>query len=158
MSWLGLSIIGAVLMVLDVSLGGLLSLGPIRPSLALPFVVYIGLQRGQVAGTVFGTAIGLALDLVGALPLGASSFAYAVVGFACGKLWGEGTFRLVWPWGAFLLLSSIFVEAVAHYLTARGMGLDFLPLYLRSGLPAAIYTTVLGLLWFLSPLHRVRPT
>jgi rod shape-determining protein MreD len=150
------AIIAVVLLVLDIGLGGLLSLGPIRPSLTLPFVVYVGLQQGPIAGTLFGASLGLGQDLLGAMPLGATSFAYSVIGFACGKLWQDGTFRLLWPWGAFLLVGSLFEAAVAHYLMSRGSGLAFFPLYLRSGIPAAFYTTVLGLMWFLSPLHRER--
>jgi rod shape-determining protein MreD len=158
MNLLGFGFIGLILLVLDVTLGGLLSLGAVRPSLTLPFVVYIGLLQGPIAGTIFGFSLGLGQDILGSLPLGATAFAYSVVGFACGKLWNEGPFRLLWPWSAFLLLAGIFVEAVADYLIARGTGLDFLPLYLRGGIPAAAYTTLIGLLWFLSPLHRVRPT
>ena len=77
MSYVAFSIVAVLLLVLDVGLGGLLSLGPIRPSLTLPFVVYIGLQRGPIAGTLFGAGLGLGLDILGALPLGATSFSYA---------------------------------------------------------------------------------
>ena len=158
MSYFALTLIGLVLLILDASLGGVLTLGPVRPSLTLPLVVYVGLLRGPVPGTLFGAALGLGSDILGALPLGATSFAYSVVGFACGKLWHEGAFRLLWPWGTFLLAGAVFSELVAHYLVSRGSGLALGPLLLTSGLPAAFYTTVLGLLWFLSPLHRVRGT
>jgi rod shape-determining protein MreD len=148
--------IALLLLVLDVSLGGLLSLGPVRPSLTLPLIVYIGLQRGPIEGSVFGFALGLGQDIMGSLPLGATSFTYSVIGFACGKLWQGGSFRLMWPWGSFLLSACIFEEAIAHYLVSRGTGVEFMPLYFQSGLPSAVYTTALGLIWFLSPLHRVR--
>ena len=156
MSYLTMALIAFVLLVLDASLGGLLTLGSVRPSLTLPFVVYVGLLRGPVPGTLFGAALGLGADVLGALPLGATSFAYSVIGFVCGKLWREGAFRLMWPWGTFLFAGAVFSELVAHYLVSRGTGLALAPLLLTSGLPAAFYTSVLGLLWFLSPLHRVR--
>lgn len=156
MSYPVLAILSLVLLVLDVVLGGLLSLGPVRPSLVLPMVVYIGLLKGPIPGTLFGAAIGLGADILGALPLGSSSFIFCIVGFTCGKLWQEGTFRLVWPWGSFLLAGAVFSEGVTHYLISRGSGLPLMPLLLSSALPGAVYTTVLGLLWFLSPLHRVR--
>jgi rod shape-determining protein MreD len=156
MSRLILSIIGALLLILDVSLGGLLTLGSIRPSLSLPFVVYVGLQYGPIEGTLAGFALGLGLDVLGALPIGATSFIYTIIGFACGKLWHDGPFRLLWPWGIFLAVSCCASEAVSHYLISRGTGLTFFPLFFQNGLPAAFYTTLLGLLWFLSPLHRVR--
>lgn len=153
-----LALIGILLLALDVGLGGMLSLGAARPSLLLPFVVYIGLKRGPVDGTLFGAALGIARDALGALPLGATAFVFCVAGFACGKLWSEGSFRLVWPWGTLLAAAALWSEVVTHYLIARGTGLDFLPLLQNSGLPAAAYTTAIGLLWFLSPLHRVRAT
>lgn len=156
MSYLTMALIAFVLLVLDASLGGLLTLGSVRPSLTLPFVVYVGLLRGPVPGTLFGAALGLGADVLGALPLGATSFAYSVIGFVCGKLWHEGAFRLMWPWGTFLFAGAVFSELVAHYLVSRGTGLALGPLLLTSGLPAALYTSLLGLLWFLSPLHRVR--
>ena len=158
MSYLTLSLIAFALLILDVSLGGLLTLGSVRPSLTLPLIVYIGLLRGPIPGTLFGTVIGFGADILGALPLGATSFAFCCVGFISGKLRGEGAFRLLWPWGTFLMIGAAFTEVFAHYLMSRGAGLPFLPLFLRSGLPGAFYTTVLGLLWFLSPLHRVRGT
>jgi rod shape-determining protein MreD len=152
------AIIGLVLLVLDAALGGMLTLGAVRPSLTLPLIVYVGLRRGPIEGTLFGFALGLGQDMLGALPLGATSLAYTMVGFACGKLWPEGTFRLVWPWGSFLLTAALFVEGIADYLISRGTGVPFFALYVRTGVPAAFYTTGLGLLWFLSPLHRVRTT
>ncbi|MBI5058463.1 hypothetical protein HZB60_01640 [candidate division KSB1 bacterium] len=158
MSYMTLAFVGVSLLLLDVSIGGLLTIGAtlVQPSLTLPFVVYVGLQLGPIAGTLTGAGIGLGFDLLSSGPLGGSVFAYSVVGFFCGKLWDEVSFRLLWPWGAFLLVSALFSESVAYYLFARGAGTNFLPLFWQSGAPAAAYTTLLGLLWFLSPLHRTR--
>ncbi|MFZ5434584.1 MAG: hypothetical protein ACOZB3_12530 [Calditrichota bacterium] len=158
MSRMTLAGIGIVLLILDSALGGMLSLGSIRPSLTLPFVVYVGLTRGPIEGTLFGFAIGLGQDLFGALPLGATSLIYSAIGFTCGKLWVDSSFRLFWPWGIFLLVSSIADQAFSIYLAARATGLGFFSLFLGSGIPAAIYTTGIGLLWFVSPFHKVRPT
>ena len=87
-----------LLLLLDVSLGGLLTILDVRPSLTLPFVIYMGLQRGPVEGVLFGAGLGLALDIFGGLPLGASMLAYSIVGFFSGKLWEGGPFRILWPW------------------------------------------------------------
>jgi rod shape-determining protein MreD len=158
MSYITLAMVGALLLLLDVTVAGLLTIGStlIKPSLTLPFIVYIGLQLGPITGTLVGAAVGLGLDVLSSGPLGSTVFAYAIVGFFSGKLWSEGSFRLLWPWGAFLLISALFSESVAYYLYSRGSGMEFFPLFWQSGAPAAIYTTLLGLLWFLSPLHRTR--
>ena len=68
MSTIALAIIGLVLMILDAALGGMLTLGAVRPSLTLPLIVYVGLRRGPVEGTLFGFALGLGQDMLGALP------------------------------------------------------------------------------------------
>lgn len=147
---------GIIVLLLDAGLGQFLSIGPARPSLNLLFVVYTGLMRGPIEGTIFGFGMGLGQDLLGGLPLGASVFTYSVIGFACGKLWGEGSFRMIWPWSVFVLAASLFAEAISSYLTSQLTGLPFSPLFSKAGLASATYTTVLGILWFLSPLHRVR--
>ena len=148
--------LAAIVFMLDVGLGQLLSIGPARPSLILLFTVYAGLTRGPIEGTIFGFALGLGQDVIGALPLGASAFTFSVIGFCCGKLWNEGSFRMVWPWSIFVLIGALFYEMIAAYLRAQAMGTDFSTLYMQAGLTSAAYTTVLGILWFLSPLHRVR--
>ncbi|MBU0507528.1 hypothetical protein KKH27_01645 [bacterium] len=157
MSRFGLVVIGFVLLILDVSLGGLLTLGSIRPSLTLPLIVYVGLLRGPIEGTLFGLAVGLGQDVLGALPLGASALTYCAIGFLCGKLWDETWIRLWWPWGIYLAIAAVADQAFSHYLLARAAGCSFLPAYLATGLPSAAYTTVLGLLWYVSPFHKVRP-
>lgn len=151
-----LILIGVVVLLLDASLGQFLSIGAARPSLNLLFVVYTGLTRGPIEGTIFGLGMGLGQDMLGGLPLGASAFTYSIVGFACGKLWSEGSFRMMWPWSVFVLAAALFAEAVAAFLYSQALGLPFSPLYIKAGLSSAAYTTVFGILWFLSPLHRVR--
>ncbi|MDD5088588.1 MAG: rod shape-determining protein MreD [bacterium] len=156
MSRWALSGIAFALVVLDVSLGGLLTMGTARPSLTLPFVVYIGLSRSPIEAVVFGFAVGLCQDLFGSLTLGATALAYSVIGFACAKLWSESWIRLWWPWGVSLIVAGLADQAFAHYLLARGSGYSFFPVFLTAGLPSAAYTALLGLMWYLSPLHRVR--
>lgn len=149
-------IFAALVLLLDAGLGQFLSIGPARPSLNLLFVVYTGLTRGPIEGTLFGFGFGLGQDLLGGLPTGASALTYSTVGFACGKLWSEGPFRMIWPWSVFVLAAALFAEVIASFLYAQTSGLPFSPLFTSAGLTSAAYTTVLGMLWFLSPLHRVR--
>jgi cell shape-determining protein MreD len=148
--------IGLLLLLLDGGLGSLISIAGIRPSLTLPFIVYVGLLRGPIEGTLFSASIGLALDIFSGIPTGLTMFSYTVAGFTCGKLWNGGPFRLIWPWGIYVVLCALGVEAVTHFILSRGMEIEFLPVFIRNGVPAALYTTGFGLLWFLSPLHRMK--
>lgn len=158
MNYIALIIVAIILILLDVTVAGLLSISStfVQPSLTLPLIVYVGLNSGPIVGTLVGACVGVMLDIIGGTAIGGTAFAYCCIGFFCGKLWDDGPIRLFWPWGAFLLVSAIYSQAIFHYLFARGSGVEFFPLFFSHGLPAAAYTTLLGLIWFLSPLHRVK--
>lgn len=145
-----------LLFLIQASLGGLLTIGGARPDLLLPFVVYQGLRAGPTAGAVSGALCGLALDFLGTAPVGVLMFAGTVVGFAVGKLWREGPFRLHWPWTMMLLAGALFQQMIVFYFTSREVALPFGELYLSYGITSALYTTALGVIWFLSPLYRAK--
>jgi rod shape-determining protein MreD len=158
MSYPVLAGISLLLLLLDVTLGGLLTVWNVRPSLTLPFVIYLGLQQGPIEGVLFGAGLGLGEDIFGTLPLGATMLSYTVVGFFSGKLWDGGPFRVLWPWSVFLLIGAIISEMILHYFVPQGARSEFFTIFLRSGIPTALYTTAVGLLWYLSPLHRLKST
>lgn len=156
MTWLSGVGWAVLLFLAQVSLGGLLTIGGARPDLLLPFIVYQGLRNGPVAGTVSGALCGLALDFLGPGPVGMLAFAGTIVGFGAGKLWREGPFRLHWPWATMLLGAALFQQIIVFYFRSREVALPFGELYLRYGVSSALYTTVLGIIWFLSPLYKPR--
>lgn len=145
-----------LLFLIQASLGGLLTIGGARPDLLLPFIVYQGLRNGPVAGAVSGGLCGLALDFLGGEPAGVLMFAGVVAGFGVGKLWGGGPFRLHWPWAPMLLCAALFQQIVVFYFRSRGVDLPFIDLFLRYGVPSALYTTAMGIIWFVSPLYKSR--
>jgi rod shape-determining protein MreD len=156
MRWLFYLWCAFLLFVLQLSLGGILTIEGARPDLLLPFVVFQGLRWGPIAGTISGAVCGFAMDLLGTGSVGVQMFAGAVVGFGVGKLWREGPFRLHWPWGAMLLGGALFQQVIVFYFRSREATLPFGELYLRYGIPSALYTTALGIIWFLSPLYKSR--
>ena len=156
MIWLSRIIGASLLLLIQFSLGGVLTIGGARPDLLLPFIVYQGLRYGPIAGTISGILCGLAFDLLETGPTGVRMFAGTIVGFGVGKLWREGPFRLHWPWGAMLLGGALLQQAIIFYFRSREVSLPFVELYLRYGASSAVYTTALGIIWFLSPLYRPR--
>jgi rod shape-determining protein MreD len=149
-------LVGLFILAVDLGFGGLLGFGTIKPSLLLPFVVFSSLRHGPVYGTIAGFILGFFTDAMGGSPLGTSSLALSVAGFMPGHFWSTGPFRVHWPWGTFLLICSILFELIRHLIIARETGHVFSMLFLESGIPSALYTTILGVIWFLSPLNRDR--
>ncbi|MBU0691590.1 rod shape-determining protein MreD [bacterium] len=149
-------IVGIILLAANLGLGGLLEFGTIRPSLILPFVVYLSLRRGAVYGIVAGFLIGLCADSMGGTALGATSLAFCAAGFLPGRFWSSGPFRVHWPWGVSVLICALIFELVRNLIMARETGAVFSILFFQSGVPSALYTTLLSVIWFLSPLNRDR--
>ncbi|MCB1059239.1 MAG: rod shape-determining protein MreD [Calditrichaeota bacterium] len=142
------------LLILQAGVGPLITVGNARPSFLLPFVVYVSLQSGSLLGTMVGFLLGLGVDALGNLPLGMSALAFSITGFFAGKLAKDAPFRLWWPWTAYVLLFAFVLEFLRMLVLARANQLPFLNLMLWSGIPSALWTTGLAVLWFLSPLHK----
>ena len=149
-------IVSVVILAADLGFGGLLEFGTIRPSLVLPLVVYYSLRRGPVYGTIAGFLLGLGSDLFGGIALGATSLGLCIAGFIPGKYWSSGPLRVHWPWGVSVLVTALLFELVRDLVMARETGAMLSVLYLQSGVPSALYTTMLSVIWFLSPLNRDR--
>lgn len=142
------------LLVLQAGIGPLLTIGNARPSFLLPFVVYVGIQYGSLWGCVTGFLIGLAIDAIGALPIGMSAFAFCIAGFFSARIAADAPFRLWWPWTVLVFAFGFLLEVFRMLLLARANELPFLNLMMWSGVPSALWTTGLAVLWFLSPLHK----
>ena len=142
------------LLILQAGLGPLLTIGYARPSFLLPFAVYVGLTSGPLIGTITGFLLGLAVDAHGSMPLGMSAFAMCIAGFFAARLANDAPFRLWWPWTLLVLLFAFVLEVLRLLLLARANQLPFLSLLIWSGIPSALWTTALAVLWFLSPLHK----
>ncbi len=144
---------GFVLLILQAGLGPIITIGEARPSFLIPFVVYVGLRSGPIWGTLAGFILGLTIDSLGQLPLGISAVAYSTAGFFSGRLGANAPLRLWWPWTFLVLGSAVLLEVLRLLLVARANSLPFFPVMLSSGLPSALGTALLAILWFLSPLH-----
>jgi rod shape-determining protein MreD len=149
-------LVGLFILAADLGFGGLLGFGTIKPSLLLPFIVFSSLRHGPIYGTVAGFILGFFTDAMGGSPLGTSSLALSAAGFLPGHIWSNGPFRVHWPWGAFLFICAILFELIRHLIIARETGQVLSMLFFESGIPSALYTTILGVIWFLSPLNRDR--
>lgn len=142
------------LLILQAGIGPLLTVSNARPSFLLPFIVYLSLHSGSLWGCVIGFALGLGVDALGDLPLGISALAFSIAGFFAVRLSKDAPFRLLWPWSALVLLFALVLEFLRIAVLARANQLPFVNLMLWAGVPSALWTTGLAVLWFLSPLHK----
>lgn len=143
MRWLVLVLLGLA----HVALGDLLRVGGIAPDLLLVGVIWAAAPSGPAAGALAGFLAGLAYDLSGIDPLGATALAATSAGFFAARWLAPRLklhpLRMLWRALLLLLPLEIFLANL------RYLGLDYDPLRvtLRLALPVTLYTLLLlGLL------------
>ncbi len=129
------------------SLLDMLSLGGIKPDLALAVLFVIGLLTGPVEAAMAGMAIGLVQDIGSASLIGFSGFTRGLVGLAAGLL-GSKVLDTTSPAVVLVLGGLSMAEGIliSLFLHVTDGAVPFFSLAAGRLLPQAIYTTLLGLL------------
>jgi rod shape-determining protein MreD len=122
-----------------------LSLGGIKPDLALALLYIIGLLTGPMEAVLAGMAIGLVQDIGSASLIGFSGLTRGLIGLSAGLL-GRRVLDLTSRsnslfLAAFSLLEGIFI---ALFLQMFYGSIPFVSLLVGRILPRALYTGVLG--------------
>jgi rod shape-determining protein MreD len=127
------------------------AIGTSVPDLLLIWIVYLGITRGHGPATVTGFLIGLVFDILSGPQsmLGLSSLAKSVAGFVAGFALNEN--KTEHTLGSITFLLIVFAASLVHnllYFVIFLQGTDFSwnSAMLFYGLPAAIYTTAVGLI------------
>ena len=117
----------------------------IEPNFLLALVYYFARYEGAVPGAVLGFLVGLLEDLSAPQDLGLHALAKCLIGFSTGKLWaGQRLFKDTLRAQAVTLLAAGLVhDLVVLLFIAKGNPLRFLALFLRLGVPTAVYTALL---------------
>ena len=145
------SIIVIILLVVQAAVGRFIAIGQIQPNLLTIYVIYMTLCRGARDGIWIGLIIGIILDIVTTQFLGVSSLSFAITCIIIGKL------HEVWPtssrlsWIGWLLGGTLLHGLVYFYFYASGTYLSFGKLLCNYALLSAIYTTILGAVWSITP-------
>jgi rod shape-determining protein MreD len=139
MRWLVLVLLGLA----HVSLGDLLRVGGIAPDLLLIGVVWAAAPSAPATGALAGFLAGLAYDLSGVDPLGASALAATSVGFFAARHLSPALklhpARLTGRAFLILLPAEVFLANLRY----QGLDYDPLALSLRLALPVTVYTLLL---------------
>jgi rod shape-determining protein MreD len=137
--------------LLQTTLARYLAVGGLTPDLALIWIIYLALRRGQIAGTVAGFSTGLVLDLLSGNDgmLGLAALAKTAGGFTAGYFFNEnktlqtlGSYRFI-----LIILSVSLVHNLIYFVIfLQGSDAHWWEAILLYGVPAAVYTAAVGLI------------
>lgn len=128
-----------------------LAIAGIVPDLLLIWIVYVAIREGQIAGTVAGFLIGLAMNLMGTTNgiLGIAALAKTFAGFTAGYFFNENKTNTIL--GGYQFIVIVAVASVVHntiyfIIFLQGSGLSWMQSILYYGVPTTLYTAALTLL------------
>jgi rod shape-determining protein MreD len=132
-------------LALETSIGFRFLFFGIEPSILLALVFYFARYQGAVPGAVLGFLVGLLEDLSAPQDLGLHALAKCLMGYGIGKLWaGQRLFKdNLRAQFLTLLAAGIAHDFLVLAVIARGHPVRFFSLFVRLGLPTAIYTAIL---------------
>jgi len=122
-----------------------LSLGGIKPDLALALIYIIGLLAGPTEAAFAGMAIGLVQDIGSASFIGLSALTRGLIGLSAGQL-GRRVLDLTSPSNSFILAVFSALEGICLALILQLFygSVPFFTLIRDRILPQALYTAALG--------------
>lgn len=120
----------------------------IRPDLVLLLLVYISIVHGQIPGTIFGFLAGLLQDVYSPAPLGLNALCKSIIGFLVGYTRGGIIEESLLARGFIIFGATIFHDLVYFLIFSWKDLRDYFTLILRYTLPAAAYTTLVGVILF----------
>ena len=137
--------------LLQTTLAQYLAVAGLSPDIALIWIVYLALRRGQITGTIAGFFTGLVLDLLSGNDgmLGLAALAKTAGGFMAGYFFSEN--KTLQTLGSYRFILIILAVSLVHNLIyfiifLQGSGAHWWQSILLYGIPAALYTAAFGLI------------
>lgn len=154
------AIVALLLVVFSVLWLKLIAIGGVTPDLLLILCVWVAISEGQYAGMLFAFAVGMIFDITSADVLGSNGLAKTVAAFVAGYFYIEaksdrtlGSARFL----AIVTISAIIHNLLYYFLYIRPSEISFWGFFLKYGLAATLYTTVIAvipMLWKSRDMER----
>lgn len=133
-----------------------ISIYQIEPDIVLIVLVYISLSDGKIMGTIFGFSAGWLQDVFAPVTLGLNSLCKSIVGFLVGYTSGGVIEENLIAQGVILFFAAMLHDVLHIFIKSWGHLHDYPLKLIREGLPDALYTTAVGLIFFAFLLIRRR--
>jgi len=121
----------------------------ITPDIVLIGLVYIGIKKGKITGSVGGFIFGMLFDILSFSFLGLMALSKTTAGFAAGFFNNENKIERYLNTYIFVLivfLCSIFNNIIYFALYFQGTSLLFQDIVLKYVIPTALYTAFFGII------------
>ena len=154
-SYYGISAL--LLTVLHMTILDFISIGNITPDLLIILVVVISIQEGQFRAVFAGFFIGLMFDIVSIDVIGTNALTKTVAAFFAGFFYKEGESRLIlgsYKFIIIILIASLIHNFIYHIFYLRLSEASLMVFFLKYGVAAALYTTVLAVFPMLFKIRR----
>jgi rod shape-determining protein MreD len=150
---------GVIALLAQIALTPLLEIRGIHPDLLLIYAMIITFKRGKYSGLIAGFIAGIAQDSISLGFLGVMALSKSTVAFWAGK-WLENREKVVNLGGWFVLLIIVAFghDFIGSLFILQGSQIGVFEYTLRNIVPAAIYTSVIGSLWFIAPFGNTKGT
>jgi rod shape-determining protein MreD len=143
------ALVSVLLIFIQTKVLHLLSIEGITPDLLTIWIVYIALNEGQLAGTIWGFGVGLLFDIVVGDFIGLGAFSKTIAGFSAGYFYNENKTQMTLGSYRFVIVTLV-VSAVHNLLYfiiyTRGTEISLLRAVFEFGLATTFYTGILSLL------------
>ena len=147
------------MLLAQIVLTPLLEIRGIRPDLLLIFVLVITLKHGKYAGLAAGFSFGLIQDSFSLGFLGVMALSKSTVAFWSGK-WLENREKVLnlSGWFVLIVVATFAQDFISALFVLQGSHIGIFEYTFRNIIPTAIYTTIIGSIWFIAPFGKTKGT
>jgi rod shape-determining protein MreD len=141
------TVFAAVLVIVQVLSSSAITVAGAQPDLVLIYLIWVTIERGQMAGELGGFGLGLGLDVLSGGILGSQALSKAIAGFLLGYFFNEEKTKQRlrnWPFLIFVALGAA-INNVIYYGLFTQASTGFLEYLTEHGGLSVLYTTIVAI-------------